>query len=121
MSQNLQDIFDTKSPHAFREHNKKPHKHTEETRERLREIQLGKKLSKETRDKMSKSAQTRRDPWANGKTPAQSKILVTPWGEFDSIQKFYAWGRVNGLPNVIKNLRKARKLLPDQFYIKDAE
>jgi len=47
------------------------------------------------------------------------KCLVTPWGEFATIKLFLTWAKQVGLPNAKENLDRARKELPDQFYIKD--
>lgn len=112
MSQNLQDIFDTASPHRFRSH-------TDKTRATIGELSRQRQPSAATKKRMSIS---QKQAWLTKENRSpQRKILVTPWGEFCGVNQFYIWAKEQGLPSPVYNLKKARKLLPDQFYIKDKE
>jgi hypothetical protein len=111
MTTNLQDIFDTAGSYSFRSHSTETKKNISKTQQKRHKEYP---VTDTTKQRISAAL-------TGKKRPKRCKCLVTPWGEFESVHSFWAWAKTAGLPDPKNNLRRARKLLPDQFYIKDKE
>lgn len=87
--------------------------HREETKERIRQIQLVRPpRTKETRKKMGKSKL--------GNDHHASRIM-TPSGSFASYKEAGAWARSQGLTNAIRKIQNYVNERPSEFYILSEE
>jgi hypothetical protein len=148
---NLQDIFDTAPPGAFKNHSvetrnkisarQQGHKrHTDSSRCAISEFHLKNRVMQTPEVAESRTQGIRRSRatpsdklkalWASGNprgieacTLAKQKPIMTPTGVFPSLKHAAEWAQANGLPNAYKKIGKWLKTHPELFYYikKDSE
>ena len=145
MPQNLQDIFDTAPPSAFKNHSvetrnkisalQQGHKrHTAESCEAisryhkqadsvLRSAKVAESRTQGIRRSRANPSDKLKALWAAGNprgieaaTLAKQKPIMTPTGVFPSLKHAAEWAVANGLPNAYKKIGKWLKTHPELFY-----
>lgn len=136
MTPNLQDMFDTVSPHKFQSA-------SEQTRAKMSARAQGRKKTPEHCAHIAQSSQGRthtdeskaligshsrgrnkgavrtpeqRERMRQAQLKVKSKCLMTPWGLFNSVGEAEQHARSIGIRSVKERLREWQKTRPTEFY-----
>ena len=136
MTPNLQDMFDTVSPHKFQGFSEQTRakmsaraqgrEKTPEHRARIAQSHLGITHTDETkaligcqsrgRNKGAVRTPEQRERMRQAQLKAKGKCLMTPWGLFNSVGEAEQHARSIGIKMVKERLREWQKTRPTEFY-----
>ena len=136
MTVNLQDMFDTASPQAFKSMSdssraqmlatkqQNPYSHTPESKAKLRSAHKGKPKTPEAIHKMRQAKIGKpRSAEARARTsatllanPPRVKPIQTPWGVFPRLHDAVAHARTQGVKNPRNKIIEWTRTNPGEFY-----